>query len=512
MQNLPGRIFTRLIINRDQNFLDKETENRFRNYSVFCLASLPIMLIFGYSNLVKGNYFLTTVILTCFVGLLTGWVLLYKCISGNGVFRFTSLLFFALAIYLVYIGGEDGSKSLWVFTAPLAAFFLLGTIEGALWCTLNLLLCQLVFWNPFGLSLPHDYPSSFTIRFNLAFISISAITYSFEYFRHVYKLEIEKKNRMLEREIKERKEYERALKKSEEQYRAVFTQAAEGIMVVDTSGHILESNQQMENSLGMSISTLPGHNIFKLIHPEDLKNRPSQIPFMIAGEIIVIERQLKTAEGDYRLFEISGNKIGKNTILLVCRDITKRKAAEAALEKANLELERLANVDGLTQIANRRRFDRRLQLEWNRLLREKQPLSLIISDIDYFKQYNDLYGHQEGDSCLINIASILESTLRRPADLAARFGGEEFVILLPNTSFEGAAGRAEVMRKNIVAQRIPHNASKVGPYVTMSFGVSSAIPFKQGIPNDLIAMADKALYLAKQNGRNRVEKSKQLVL
>lgn len=512
MQNLPGQIFTRLIINRDQNFLDKEIENRFRNYTVFCLAGMPIMLIFGFSSLMSNNFFLASVIFSCFTGLFTGWLLLYKCISGNGVFRFNSLLFFALVIFLVYVGGEEGSKSLWVFTAPLAAFFLLGTIEGAIWCIITILLCQFVFWNPLDLPLPHDYPSSFAIRFTLAFISISAITYSFEYFRHAYRLEIEMKNRMLEAEIKERKEYENALKRSEEQYRAVFSQAAEGIMVINPNGHIVESNQQMENSLGMNTSTLPGHNVLNLIHPGDLKDQPSQIPFMIAGKVIVIERRLKTADGDYRYFEISGNKIGDNTILLVCRDITERKAAETALEKANLELERIANIDGLTQIANRRRFDLRLEHEWKRLLREKQPITLIISDIDYFKQYNDLYGHQEGDSCLITIASILESTLRRPADLAARFGGEEFVILLPNTTLEGGIGKAEEMRKRIVELRIPHNGSTVGPYVTMSFGVSSAIPFEGGIPDDLIAMADKALYQAKQKGRNRVEKSEQLIL
>ncbi|WP_163338422.1 sensor domain-containing diguanylate cyclase [Desulfopila sp. IMCC35008] len=512
MLNLPGRIFTRLIINRDQNFLDKEIENRFRHYTAFCMAGMPIMLIFGFSSLMKENFFLAAVIVTCFIGLFTGWFLLYKCISGNGVFRFNSLLFFALVIFLVYIGGEEGSKSLWVFTAPLAAFFLLGTIEGAIWCTITILLCQLIFWNPFGLPLPHPYSNSFAIRFNLAYISISVITYSFEYFRHTYRLEIEKKNRMLEREIRGRKEYEKALKKSEEQYKTVFSQAAEGIMVIDPDGHILESNQQMENSLGMPPSALPGQNILNLIHPDDLKNQPSQIPFMIAGHIIVIERQLRTAEGSYRFFEISGNKIGENTILLVCRDISKRKTAEIALEKANLELERIANIDGLTQIANRRRFDLRLQREWKRLLREDQPLTLIISDIDYFKQYNDLYGHQEGDTCLITIASILDSTLQRPADLAARFGGEEFVILLPNTTIEGGVGKAEEMRKRIVELRIPHNGSIVGPYVTMSFGVSSTVPFKQGIPDDLIAMADKALYQAKQNGRNRVEISEQFIL
>lgn len=505
MQNLPGKIFNRLVVQRERNFVDKELENRFRNYTIFCLASLPTMVVFGCASLLHGNIILAAIILSCTLGLSVGWFLLYKCISGAAVFRLNCLLFCTLLLMMAYIGGEHGSKLLWSFTFPLASFFLFGLIEGIVWCVLYFIGCQFFLWNLLGLTLPHIYPPEFSLRFDLTYIFVSAITYSFQYFRHIYRLEIEKKNNMLEREIREREIYEAALKKSEELYRAVFSQAAEGILLIKSDGTILESNPQMENTLLLPVADQKGLNIFNIIHPDDLQNQPSQIPFMIKGKAITIERRMKTADGTYRLFEVSGSKLGDDTILLVCRDITERKAAEVALEKANRELDKLANIDGLTQIANRRRFDLQLEHEWKRLQRDKTPLTLILCDIDYFKQYNDLYGHQEGDSCLVMVARTLKETLRRPADLSARFGGEEFVILLPNTPLAGGVNRAEKIRDTIASLRIPHNASEVSPFVSMSFGVSSVIPFHEGLPENLVAMADKALYIAKKNGRNRVE-------
>jgi len=229
------------------------------------------------------------------------------------------------------------------------------------------------------------------------------------------------------------------------------------------------------------------------------------MPKILSGETVMLERRMRTANGDYRLFERSGRLVDQNRILLLYRDITDRKAAETALAKANRELDRLANIDGLTQIANRRKFETALRAEWQRLSREKLPLSMIIGDIDYFKQFNDLYGHQEGDNCLITIAQTLEHSLHRPADIVARLGGEEFILLLPNTHLAGCLQIAEGIRKRISLLRIPHKGSSCSPYVTMSLGVSSMVPNHKQLPDDLIAVADKALYMAKQNGRNRVE-------
>ncbi len=180
------------------------------------------------------------------------------------------------------------------------------------------------------------------------------------------------------------------------------------------------------------------------------------------------------------------------------------KAVELALRQANVELGRLATLDELTQLANRRRFDEHLLQEWRRLARDQQPLSLILCDVDHFKGYNDHYGHQSGDDCLQKIATAIERSVRRPADLATRYGGEEFAIILPNTSADGAAAVAEIIRVTIEQLRLPHAASPVSPLVTLSLGISSMIPTHDRVPGCLIAQADEALYEAKKLGRDQV--------
>ncbi|PLZ99496.1 hypothetical protein CEN50_07125 [Fischerella thermalis CCMEE 5268] len=180
------------------------------------------------------------------------------------------------------------------------------------------------------------------------------------------------------------------------------------------------------------------------------------------------------------------------------------KAAEIALRKANLELERLATLDGLTQVANRRRFDEYLSQEWRRMAREQQYLSLILCDVDYFKSYNDYYGHQAGDACLKRVAAAMRNTLKRPADLVARYGGEEFAIILPSTAIQGAIAVAQAIQKAIKLLRLPHIQSQISDFITVSFGVSSIIPTHNLRAETLITTADEALYEAKKQGRDRI--------
>ncbi|MFB2934722.1 diguanylate cyclase domain-containing protein [Aerosakkonemataceae cyanobacterium BLCC-F154] len=174
------------------------------------------------------------------------------------------------------------------------------------------------------------------------------------------------------------------------------------------------------------------------------------------------------------------------------------------LKIANQELENLAHIDGLTQVANRRRFDEHLQQEWLRLRREKSPLSLIFCDVDYFKFYNDTFGHLAGDRCLQKIAKILERTTKRPGDLVARYGGEEFAIILPNTSLSGALYLGEKIQIKIKELEIAHHSSKVSKIVTLSLGVACMIPSNNTSPITLLTSADRALYQAKELGRDRV--------
>jgi diguanylate cyclase (GGDEF)-like protein/PAS domain S-box-containing protein len=177
------------------------------------------------------------------------------------------------------------------------------------------------------------------------------------------------------------------------------------------------------------------------------------------------------------------------------------------LEAANQQLQRLASVDGLTQIANRRCFDEYFDKEWRRMAREQIPLSLILCDIDFFKNYNDTYGHQAGDECLRQVASAINRVLKRPADLVARYGGEEFAIILPNTTAEGAFQVAETIRLEVKALKIRHLNPPISEYVTLSLGVATAQPCQDGSSQMLIAAADQALYQAKAAGRDRVSVS-----
>jgi two-component system chemotaxis family response regulator WspR len=177
--------------------------------------------------------------------------------------------------------------------------------------------------------------------------------------------------------------------------------------------------------------------------------------------------------------------------------------SQRQLANANIELQKLAALDGLTGIANRRQFDDVLHQEWQRGCREQKPLSLIMCDVDCFKAYNDTYGHPAGDLCLKRTAAVLTEHLRRPADLVARYGGEEFAIVLPDTSAEGALHIADACRAHLETLAIEHGGA-AGGIVTLSLGVTTLVP-QAGIETSaLVAQADKALYAAKQGGRNRV--------
>jgi two-component system chemotaxis family response regulator WspR len=193
-------------------------------------------------------------------------------------------------------------------------------------------------------------------------------------------------------------------------------------------------------------------------------------------------------------------------------EMDRRKAHESELlvltrqlAEANRELERLATHDALTGIANRRFFNQILEHEWRRAVRTPHLLSVIMIDIDCFKAFNDTYGHQAGDDCLKAVASALQRVVKRPMDILSRYGGEEFVAVLPDTGGEGALLLAEQMRHTVLALAIRHETSTTAAMVTVSIGVATALPGQYPSPEALIAEADRALYRAKDAGRNRTK-------
>lgn len=230
--------------------------------------------------------------------------------------------------------------------------------------------------------------------------------------------------------------------------------------------------------------------------------QPEEVLARVKAHLTIRQQQQRIQEQNTALETRNFAALELNSQLQA--EIRERRRAEAELEKANQELQRLASLDGLTQIANRRRFDEYLKQEWQRMTREQSPLSLLLSDLDDFKAYNDTYGHQAGDECLQRIAQCMGNALKRPADLVARYGGEEFAIILPNTDADGAVYVAKRIQKDISRLKLTHAQSSVSPYITLSIGVSSTIPQQGNSPELLLDTTDKALYEVKALGKNAV--------
>ena len=254
---------------------------------------------------------------------------------------------------------------------------------------------------------------------------------------------------------------------------------------------------------------LVGQDAYLFIHPDDREIVKEHHQGLLDTGYTVSTYRIRRKDGEYVWFESSIkllNEIHSHELkqIAVSRNISERKLVEEKLQEANEILQRLSTIDGLTGVSNRRAFDERLELEWNRSCRHSTSLSLIMLDIDYFKAYNDTYGHQGGDDCLKQVASVIQDTLGRSTDLLCRYGGEEFCVILPETDEVGAKSVGEKIRTAIEVLEIPHAGSKILPWVTISVGAATMIPTVYTSFENLISNADKAVYQAKRDRRNCV--------
>lgn len=247
------------------------------------------------------------------------------------------------------------------------------------------------------------------------------------------------------------------------------------------------------------------------MHPDD---RETVVNFCVSQSQAGVDH-----EADYRALTRDGGYVWIRDVVHVVRDadgevdslvgfmfdISQRKRDEDELLRLHRELEQLSLTDGLTGIANRRSFDQCLETEWSAARRSGQPLSLLVLDLDHFKQFNDAHGHVAGDECLQEIATALRAIARRPRDVVARFGGEEFILLLPETGAAAAASLAEECMAQVAALRIAHGGQGAGEFVTASLGVGTAQVDAEATARDFLKAVDGCLYAAKRGGRNRIQ-------
>jgi diguanylate cyclase (GGDEF)-like protein/PAS domain S-box-containing protein len=310
--------------------------------------------------------------------------------------------------------------------------------------------------------------------------------------------------------MEQQKATERKLQEIVSLHRLVTDNSRDVIIVADFNGHQSYVSAASESMSGWKPEEVLARDSLDLVHSKDQNKAMAAVQELRSGaEGAMVECRVQMKTGGYIWVEAclrvvhdpeTGIPIG---ILITVRDISERKRSEQELQGAYRAVETLALTDGLTGLANRRRFDQYLAAEWRRGLRDKLPLSLLMLDVDLFKEYNDTYGHQRGDSCLKQIAEACLDVVSRPGDLVARFGGEEFVVILPNTKSAGAMQVANEICEALRNRRLPHTGSLPG-IITISIGCATLVPeFGKRAPQ-LIAMADHALYQAKRSGRNQV--------
>ena len=289
-----------------------------------------------------------------------------------------------------------------------------------------------------------------------------------------------------------------------ERLRTIVNNMAEGLLIIEADGRIQFTNPACDKYLGYRENALAGSHISDLLNPlvaqeyldyfRRYAGAPDGAHHHGTREVIIRHRNGSSVCMDLTLTPMY---LRQPLFIGLLHDITHHKQSEDALQRA-------AMVDPLTKIANRRHFDSFLEKEWQRSMRSGLPLSLVVLDVDHFKLYNDTLGHPAGDACLQQVAQAIDSHAMRTTDLAARYGGEEFVLLFAETPADAARLLAEAIRAHIEALQIPHPRSTTSAWLTVSIGVATILPHQLDNTESLFVAADRAMYVAKENGRNQV--------
>nr|WP_244204709.1 diguanylate cyclase [Vibrio rhodolitus] len=316
--------------------------------------------------------------------------------------------------------------------------------------------------------------------------------------------------RNLRDEMEKRRDTEVALAQRDTILQNILEASPDSIGIFNENMVYQACNKPFVKALGISdVQDLIGHRLQDVI-ADDAYKKLAESDHQVLHDGISLRYidQIIHSNGEMTWYDVVKSPFrdpgsGTNGVLVMARDVSERYLAEQKLAEANQELERLSFIDGLTQIANRRRFDEQLDLLWHIHLREQKPLTIMLCDIDYFKGFNDLYGHQKGDEALIGVAQAFKQVITRSSDCVARYGGEEFAFILPNTTTEGAKVLAERIHTEVAKLAIAHQASDVSELVTVSIGLVAFVPHQPQTVEAMVALADSALYQAKANGRNQ---------
>ena len=308
-------------------------------------------------------------------------------------------------------------------------------------------------------------------------------------------------------------ENKKTMKRNFRYERLLFEKTVIGLALCRLNGDLIDVNSAYASLIGRTIEETLTLSYWEITPEKYASQEKCQIESLEKTQRYgPYEKEYLHADGHMVPVRLSGQIVeidGDQYIWSSVEDISERKLAEAELARLYKEVEQLSLLDGLTGIANRRMFDQTLDREWGHAKRDQSPLSLILLDIDFFKEYNDYYGHLQGDECLKQVAEALKEVTKRSTDLVSRYGGEEFVFILPETNGTNALHIAEQCLSAIKQQKMPHLPSISGDVVTVSAGVSTCIPVGEIQSSALIERADKLLYQAKKNGRNRVEYSQE---